>query len=290
MSIQGVQPKLSARLNVAQEIFEVVDTGGEYILKPQSHYVQVPENEDLTMRLAAAAHIEVPGHGLIYSKDGSLTYFIRRFDRAGRKGKIPVEDFAQLAGKTRDTKYDSSMEQVASLLDQFATFPVVEKVKLFRLTIFNFVCGNEDMHLKNFSIITREGKRELSPAYDLLNTTLVMDRVEEEIALPLDGKKRHLTRSVLVEYFGRVRLQLRESVIQEVLTEVLSPAGFYEEEIRRSFLSASTEGPVYQVSSIEDSKASTVDGGTMDGPVPENVQCHGRNIQSFMFQGKMRPQ
>ena len=188
-------------------------------------------------------------------------------------------------------QYDWGLEQVASLLDQrFGTFPVVEKVKLFRLTIFNFVCGNEDMHLKNFSIITREGKRELSPAYDLLNTTLVMDRVEEEIALPLDGKKRHLTRSVLVEYFGRVRLQLRESVIQEVLTEVLSPAGFYEEEIRRSFLSALTEGPVYQVSSIEDSKASTVDGGTMDGPVPENVQCHGRNIQSFMFQGKMRPQ
>jgi len=105
MSIQGVQPKLSVRLNVKEEIFEIVDKGGHYILKPQTvHYKEVPENEDVTMRLAKQIGIDVPLHGLLYSKDGSMTYFIRRFDRAGRNKKIPVEDFAQLSGKDRETK------------------------------------------------------------------------------------------------------------------------------------------------------------------------------------------
>jgi serine/threonine-protein kinase HipA len=149
MSIQGVQPKLSVRLNVKEEIFEIVDKGGHYILKPQTvHYKEVPENEDVTMRLAKQIGIDVPLHGLLYSKDGSMTYFIRRFDRAGRNKKIPVEDFAQLSGKNRETKYDSSMEQVTSLIEKFCTFPALEKLKLFNLTLFNYLIGNEDMHLK----------------------------------------------------------------------------------------------------------------------------------------------
>jgi len=97
MSIQGVQPKLSVRLNVGKGTFEIVDTGGQYIFKPQTpNYPEVPENEDLTMRLARQACIEVPVHGLLFCKDGSLTYFIKRFDRKGKNQKIPVEDFAQL--------------------------------------------------------------------------------------------------------------------------------------------------------------------------------------------------
>lgn len=237
MSVQGVQPKLSAKLDIAGGSFEVVDTGGEYILKPQSQYTQVPENEDLTMRLAASAGIEVPLHGLLYCKDESLTYFIRRFDRSGKGGKIAVEDFAQLSGKTRDTKYDSSMEQVASVIGRFATFPVVEKLKLFRRTLFNFLVGNEDMHLKNYSLIRRNGKIELSPAYDLLNTTIALGNVTEEIALPLDGKKRNLTRRLLTEYFGRERLSLTNPVIEDVLRELTFVWGVWENLIRVSFLS-----------------------------------------------------
>ena len=237
MSIQGVQPKLSARLNIAQGIFEVVDNGGVYILKPQSHYPQVPENEDLTMRLAESTGIEVPLHGLIYSKDGTFTYFVKRFDRTGKKEKVSVEDFAQLSGKTRDTKYNSSMEQVASVIDRYCTFPTVEKLKLFRLTLFNFLVGNEDMHLKNFSLIRREGKIELSPAYDLLNTTIALGNVTEEIALPLGGKKRNLSRSLLLENFGRERLGLTETVMGDVLMELATAFGEWEKLIQRSFLS-----------------------------------------------------
>jgi len=237
MSIQGVQPKLSARLNVAAEVFEIVDTQGQYILKPQIHYTEVPQNEDVTMKLAKTAGIEVPLHGLVYSRDRSLTYFIKRFDRTGRKGKVPVEDFAQLLGMTRDDKYKSSMEQIVSVIDEHCTFPVIEKVKLFRLTLFNFLTGNEDMHLKNFSLIRRNGKVELSPAYDLLNTTIALPNVAEEIALPVAGKKNKLTGKLLIEYFGKERLKLTESVIEDVLSEISTAIPTWEETIQRSFLS-----------------------------------------------------
>ena len=215
MSVQGVQPKLSAKLDTRSQGFIIVDNGGEYILKPQSHlYAELPQNEDLTMRLARIAGIEVPLHGLVYSKDGSLTYFIKRFDRVAKKKKVAVEDFAQLSGKSRDTKYDSSMEKIAAILDKHCTFPVIEKLKLFQLTLFNFLIGNEDMHLKNFSLIRRDSKIELSPAYDLLNTTIVLRGDVEEIALPIDDRKRNLTQQLFLKYYGGERLLLAPKVIE----------------------------------------------------------------------------
>src|SRR4030043_1888151 len=223
MSIQGVQPKLSAVFNIKDKKFELVDKGGKYILKPQHnvHY-QMPENEDLTMRLAELTGLEIPIHGLIWSKDNSLTYFIKRFDRKGQNDKIPVEDFAQLGGLSRDTKYDYSMERAVNLINTYCTFPAVERAKLFKMVLFNFLVGNEDMHVKNFSIINRDSKIELSPCYDLLNSTIELKKQDEEIALPIKGKKKHLTRNILIDYFGKERCELTNKVIDNVLETITS--------------------------------------------------------------------
>jgi serine/threonine-protein kinase HipA len=238
MSIQGVQPKLSANLNIKEQRFDCVDRGGQYILKPQTaDYLEVPENEDLTMRFAHAAGIEVPLHGLLYGRDRQLHYFIRRFDRVGRNDKVHVEDFAQLAGLSRETKYRSSMEHVAGLIDRYCTFPAVERLKLFRLIVFCFLIGNEDMHLKNFSIIYRDDVIGLSPAYDLLNTTIALPHPEEELALPLNGKKNRLKRQDFVEYFGGNRLQLTQRVIDKVMLELQQARRTWEELLAVSFLS-----------------------------------------------------
>lgn len=238
MSIQGVQPKLSAKLNVKDEVFDIVDRGGTYILKPQNNfYPELPENESLTMKLAELAGIEVPLSGMIYSLEGKLTYFIKRFDRYGRNKKLSLEDFAQLSGKSRETKYDYSMEKLVNLIDTFCTFPAIEKVKLFRLTIFNFLIGNEDMHLKNFSLITRDNKVELSPAYDLLNTTIVVPRAQEEIALPIAGKKRNLNAKILIDYFAKERLKLNDNIINQTLEQIKLQFDNWESLIKISFLS-----------------------------------------------------
>ncbi|MBZ0266731.1 HipA domain-containing protein [bacterium] len=249
MSIQGVQPKLSARLAVRDGAFRVVDRGGRWILKMQTaDFPHVPENEDLTMRLAAGAGIPVPVHGLLWSRDGSLTYFIRRFDRTGRNDKLAVEDFAQLAGRTRDTKYDFSMEGIVNLLDLHAMFPAVEKLELFRRTLFGFLTGNEDMHLKNFSLLTAaDGTVKLSPAYDLLNSTIALPGAAEEMALPLKGKKRGLTRGDLVEYFGRERLGLPERAVASVLRDLARAVAGWETGIRNSFLPAELQAAYTEV-------------------------------------------
>jgi serine/threonine-protein kinase HipA len=238
MSIQGVQPKLSVQLNVAKSIFEITDVGGTFIIKPQNNlYAELPENEDLTMRLAATVGIEIPLHGMVYSKDGSRSYFIKRFDRLPKKKKVAVEDFAQLTEQTRETKYSSSMEKVATVLDQFCTFPLIEKQKLFRLTTFNFLCGNEDMHLKNFSLIRRNGKIELSPAYDLLNTTIALHNPQEELALPLAGWKSKITKQNLIDYFARERLGLTPVIIEKTLQEIELQKMHWYKLIQMSFLS-----------------------------------------------------
>jgi serine/threonine-protein kinase HipA len=251
MSIQGVQPKISAILNPAKEVFEIVDRGGGYILKPQnSFYTELPENESLTMKLAELIGIETPLSGLIHSIDGKLTYFIKRFDRYGKNKKLSVEDFTQLSGKSRETKYDSSMEKLIEIIDKFCTFPSIEKVKLFRLTLFNFLVGNEDMHLKNFSLITRNGKVELSPAYDLLNTTIILSKVNVEIALPLAGKKRELNKNTLIEYFGRERLNLNDKIISQILDKIKSSLKDWENLIEKSFLSTQLKDKYYELLKI----------------------------------------
>jgi serine/threonine-protein kinase HipA len=211
LSIQGVQPKLSLLLDAKHETFLIAPQGGLYILKMQSDWPNLPENEDLTMRLAKIVGLEVPLHGLLYCQDQTFSYWIRRFDRPSARQKLPLEDFAQLLSHTRETKYEASMEQVIEVIDHHTSFPVLEKEKLFLLTLFNFLVGNEDMHLKNFSLLRVGDKISLSPCYDLLNTTLALGKaVKEELALPLQGKKNKLTAEDLVSYFGRVRLGLSE--------------------------------------------------------------------------------
>ena len=243
MSIQGVQPKLSVRLDAKAGVFVIVDRGGRFIIKPQHEiYPNLPENEALTMHLARLAGIEVPVCGLVRCVDGSWSYFVRRFDRVGHRGKVAVEDFAQLAGLSRDTKYDFSMERLVGLLDAYCTFPAIEKVKLLRRSLFNFLVGNEDMHLKNFSLITRGGKVELAPAYDYLSTTVAFlalgKRIEtiEEVALPLQGKKRRLRRNQWISYYATERLQLPGKVIDRVREDLLSAVPAWRRRIDDSHL------------------------------------------------------
>lgn len=247
ISIQGFQAKFSAKLSIKNQSLEITDKGGTYIIKPQNDlYPQLPENEDLTMKMAGIVGIETPLTGLVQSKDGSFSYFIKRFDRYGKNKKYHQEDFAQLTENSRDTKYKWSMEKLAPVLE-YCTFPSLERLKLFRRVIFCFLTGNEDMHLKNFSLITREGKITLSPAYDLLNSTIVLPGSEEEMALPLAGKKKKFKRQDLIDYFGKERLKLTEKSIEAELENFLKTRKKLEELIKISFLSEELKEKYFQI-------------------------------------------
>jgi serine/threonine-protein kinase HipA len=237
MSIQGMQPKISAVLRVSQGRMEIVDNGGRYIVKPPHLvYAELPENEAVTMSLAASLGIEVPVHGLILNADGTRSYFIRRFDRVG-KDRQPVEDFAQLSGASRDTKYDSSTERLIEIIDRFCTFPALERIKFFERLLFSFLTGNEDMHLKNWSLVTRDDKVAMSPAYDLLNSTIPNPRSREELALPLNGKKSNLRANDFWRYLAVDRLGLAPAVIEQTKAKFVGSCRDWPERLASSFLS-----------------------------------------------------
>ncbi|MEO0414853.1 MAG: HipA domain-containing protein, partial [Verrucomicrobiota bacterium] len=184
ISISGVQDKLSARVIKGHLIPS--EERGEYIIKPIPSTLgldfqdQVPANEHFTMQLAGqVAGIQVPANGLVFFPNGDPAYVVKRFDLDFESGaKLPQEDFCQLSQRSSAShganyKYDSSYEELARLLKKFCPSYAIEVEKLFRLIVFNYLVGNGDAHLKNFSITpTSLGDFVLSPAYDLLNTSL----------------------------------------------------------------------------------------------------------------------
>lgn len=244
-SLQGMQARLNVTLNSAEEIFEIAETASTFIIKPQNILCScLPENEDLTMRLAKLAGIEVPIHGLVYCKDGSLSYWMRRFDRPSLKSpgrlKFAVEDFAQLSGINRKAKYQGTMEKVAGIIETYATFPLLEKEKLFRLTLFNFLVGNKDVHLKSFSFLTENQMVKLGPAYDLINTHIAMGgKDQKEIALPLNNKTSGLRSIDFIDYFAIDFLKLPQSRIKKIVKEIILAAKKWPEMIHVSFLAPS---------------------------------------------------
>ena len=198
IAVTGVQPKLSLQLektrNEAPRL-TLVGLYGDYILKPPSEqYPCLPENEDLTMHLAEVAGIRTAAHSLIRLSSGELAYITCRFDRQNGQ-KIAVEDFCQLTETLTEHKYRGSVEKIGKLVRQFTTNKGYEQQRLFELILFCYLTGNTDMHLKNYALIENAlGQYELSPAYDLLSTLLILSD-EEESALTINGKKNRLKRT-----------------------------------------------------------------------------------------------
>jgi serine/threonine-protein kinase HipA len=196
-SLSGIQKKISINLSTDRATLQVAAVGGRYVLKPQAGtFPALPENEHVTTQLAKLVGIEVAPNGLVSLKDDTLAYIVRRFDRLPDGRKLRQEDFCQLAELPPKDKYDGgSAELCMKLIRKYADEPPVELLKLFRLLLFTWWTGNGDMHLKNFSLLTGEdGITRLTPAYDLVCTRLVIP--DDQLALPLQGKKDNLRRGV----------------------------------------------------------------------------------------------
>jgi len=203
LSISGVQPKLSVKLDKKQNMLIVVNEGGEYILKPQTlTFTHIPENEQCCMDIAEEFGIDVPLHCLIRLKDKSLAYVVRRFDRE-EGTKIHQEDFAQIL-EVND-KYMGSVEQIGRRLKVISSAPGYDAQLLFERVVFNFIIGNGDAHLKNYSISYNEDNIRLSPAYDLVCSRLAIPDEKEESGININGKKSRLLKEdfdKLAEYLS----------------------------------------------------------------------------------------
>lgn len=195
-TVTGVQAKLSMDIQKIEHTtrFTIVGLSGKYILKPQTEqYVELPENEDLTMHLAEQAGIAVVPHCLARFADGRLVYLSTRIDRTGKGEKIAMEDLCQLSEQLTEYKYRGSYEQISKVINRLSAAPMLDVVNFWQVVLFSWLTGNSDMHLKNFSLYAPKGQHVLSPAYDLLNTLIVMPNDPEELALNLNGKKRKIS-------------------------------------------------------------------------------------------------
>lgn len=241
VAVPGVQPKLSLTIiNSALENgksgrLTVVGTlGGNYIFKPPSSiFPEMPQNEHLTMRMAEAFGMKTAKSSLIRLKSGELSYITKRFDRTDLGKKKHMIDMFQILEAF--DKYKSSLEKVGKAIGQYSNRSAFDKLYYFELTVFSFLTGNNDMHLKNFSLLLDNEKWSLSPAYDLLNVVIVNPEDKEELALTLDGKKKKLGLEHF-QYLG-AKLELNEKQIRSIFKRFEKFKPLAEEWIKRSFLS-----------------------------------------------------
>ncbi len=200
-TLTGVQAKLSLHLDRhdGSRRLTIVGLWGDYIFKPQTQtYKALPENEDLTMHLAEIAKIKVVPHTLIRLQDGTLGYLTKRIDRTSEGGRIPMEDMCQLTERQTEYKYKSSYEQIAKVIAKYSYVPLLDLTDFYEQVFFSWLVGNNDMHLKNFSFYAPKGKWFLTPAYDLLNVSMVNPKDTEELALTLNGRKKRITKGDFV--------------------------------------------------------------------------------------------
>ena len=248
VTVPGVQPKLS--LGWIKSTLEDGHNGrltimdaleGLYILKPQNtQYEQMPENEHLSMKLAELFKIEVVPSNMIRLDSGELCYITKRIDRKKDNSKIHMIDFLQIL--ELEDKYLGTMENLGKTIGEISVNTLMDKLRFFELTLFNFIIGNNDMHLKNFSMWLSDIGWVLSPAYDLLNVKIILPKDMDETALLFGGKKKNFNKG----YFNRFGedLQLNEKQINAVYKRLfkwlpeaiqLIDISFLSEENRTSY-------------------------------------------------------
>jgi serine/threonine-protein kinase HipA len=213
--------------------------GGNYIFKPPStSYPEMPENEHVTMKIAEAYGIQTVPSSLIRLGSGELAYISKRIDRTSDGHKIHMLDMFQITEAV--DKYKSTMERVGKALGKYSADTLLDKLRYFELVVFCYLTGNNDMHLKNFSMIKKDEKWVLSPAYDLLNVNLANPSDHEELALNMEGKKRKFTRHNF-ERFG-ANLGLNNKQILGVFDRFLKKQSKAKILIEESFLSQEAKG------------------------------------------------
>lgn len=237
-SLTGVQPKLSLNLTShdGSSRLTIVGLWGDYIFKPQTEsYVKLPENEDLTMHLAEAAKIKVVPHSLIRLADGRLGYITKRIDRTENGEKLDMEDMCQLTLHPTEYKYKGSYEQVAKVITMYSDTPKLDLANYMQLLLFCFVTGNNDMHLKNFSLYRPAKGYRMTPAYDLLNVAIANPKDKEEFALTLSGRKTGLRLSDFVN--AAKTMGLEENLVYNLIGSLQKSLPKWQMLIHGSFLS-----------------------------------------------------
>jgi serine/threonine-protein kinase HipA len=184
ISVSGVQEKFPAIVDHGKIRIASKEERSTHILKPapwdrtlQSRK-QIPANEHLTMQVASQVYgIVTASNGICIASDGQPVYITRRFDITADGEKLGMEDLATVIGNGEQKggtyfKYNGCYEDIAVAIRKNVAAWKPDMERFFELVLFNYIYGNDDDHLKNFSLIRQGNDYRLAPAYDLLNTQL----------------------------------------------------------------------------------------------------------------------
>ncbi|HLO80787.1 MAG TPA: HipA domain-containing protein [Chitinophagaceae bacterium] len=240
ITVPGVQPKLSlgwikeTLKNGHQGRLTIMDAlEGQYILKPQNaDHPMMPENEHLSMKLAELFRIVIVPVNMIRLQSGELCFLTKRIDRNADGSKNHMIDFLQIL--ELENKYKGTMEQLGKTIGELSVNTLLDKLRFFESAVFNYVIGNSDMHLKNYSMLLAEEGWVLSPFYDLLNVRMVLPEDKDDMALLLGGKKRNFNKGYFDHFGAGLRLNAKQiNAVYKRLQKWLPDA---EQLINRSFL------------------------------------------------------
>ena len=263
ISISGAQEKYSAVVEQGHIRLSYPGEQATHILKPAplnynlSTRKQIPANEHLTMQIAAQVYgIETAANALCFTPKGQAVYITRRFDVKPDKTKFPMEDFASILGITEqgadsNFKYDGNYAMIANAIRRFVPAWMIEVEHFLKVVLFNYLYANEDAHLKNFSLINRNGEYSLAPAYDLINTHIHLE--SSDLALrgglapdiePSDAlvKTGHLCRMDFERFAQRIGLpEKRAEKVMNLFMEIplesyaLIERSFLNDKMKRSY-------------------------------------------------------
>jgi serine/threonine-protein kinase HipA len=225
IAVPGVQPKVSlgwiqtALKEGHQGRLTIMDAlEGTYILKPQNaDYPQMPENEHLSMKLAELFQIDIVPVNMIRLQSGELCFITKRIDRNLDGSKNHMIDFMQIL--ELEDKYKGTMEMLGKTIGELSANTLLDKLRFFELAVFNYIIGNNDMHLKNFSMWLNKFSWTLSPAYDLLNVKMILPKDQEDTALLLGGKKMNFNKGYF-DILGSV-LKLNDKQINAIYKRIV---------------------------------------------------------------------
>jgi len=245
ITVPGVQPKLSLGWlkkeleNGHQGRLTIMDAlDGHYILKPQNaDYPQMPENEHLSMKLAELFKIDIVPVNMIRLQSGELCFITKRIDRNPNGSKNHMIDFLQILELT--DKYKGTMENLGKTIGDLSANTLLDKLRFFEATVFNYIIGNNDMHLKNYSMLKSDMGWVLSPFYDILNVKIILPKDKEDIALLLGGKKENFSKT----YFDRLGgvLNLNDKQINSVYKKLAKWTPEAIKLVGNSFLEANRQ-------------------------------------------------
>lgn len=193
--------------HTGQWYLPIGDAPSTHIVK-QSHVrlEGIVTNEQLCLLTAQYLGIETPDSFVVDTggaQDGDILFATKRYDRIFDSDSrflnhLPVprrlhqEDFSQAMGIPAAQKYEHDqagyLQKMFRLLRTYSSAPVQDQLKLWDITVYNYLIGNADNHIKNFSLLYASDLKSvrLSPAYDMISTA-IYERSTKEMALGIGG-------------------------------------------------------------------------------------------------------